>query len=174
MDSSSFRVLSSESWSSYKWKRGDLISGGNQFCSCTELFGPLFCISILKVSRTKILLHSLDFNASVWFRSTFLRRFKFPKIIEGDQIYWGGTNPAERLNCLVAPPHLYFNFRSFKGPNYSSFIRFHCILHHSRLIFAEPWNIYKLKRGNLISWGEPVLQNDWIIWTPFCISILKV
>ena len=33
----------------YKLKRGDLISVGNQFCRMSELFGPPFCISILKV-----------------------------------------------------------------------------------------------------------------------------
>ena len=55
-------VLFSESWNFYKLKRVDLISGRNQFCSKSELFGPTFCISILKVLRTQILRHSLDFN----------------------------------------------------------------------------------------------------------------
>ena len=54
--------LFSESWNFYKLKRGDLISGGNQFCRMSELFGPPFCISILKVLRSQILLHSLDFS----------------------------------------------------------------------------------------------------------------
>ena len=47
----------------YKLKRGDLISGGNQFCRMSELFGPPFCISILKVLSTEILHHSLDFSS---------------------------------------------------------------------------------------------------------------
>ena len=55
-------VLFSESWNFYKLKRGDLISGGNQFCRMSELFGPPFCISILKVLLTQILHHSLDFS----------------------------------------------------------------------------------------------------------------
>ena len=54
--------LFSESWNFYKLKRGDLISGGNQFCRMSELFGPTFCISILKVLWTQILRHSLDFS----------------------------------------------------------------------------------------------------------------
>ena len=54
--------LFSESWNFYKLKRGDLISGGNQFCRMSELFGPPFCISILKVLWTQILRHSLDFS----------------------------------------------------------------------------------------------------------------
>ena len=56
-------VLFSESWNFYKLKRGDLISGWNQFCRMSELFGPPFCISILKVLWTQIHRHSLDFNA---------------------------------------------------------------------------------------------------------------
>ena len=55
-------VLFSESWNFYKLKRVDLISGRNQFCSKSELFGPTFCISILKVLRTQILRHLLYFN----------------------------------------------------------------------------------------------------------------
>ena len=55
--------LFSESWNFYKLKRGDLISGENQFCRKSELFGPPFCISILKVLWSQILLHSLELNA---------------------------------------------------------------------------------------------------------------
>ena len=46
----------------YKLKRGVVISGGNQFCRVSELFGPPFYISILKVLSTQILHHSLDFS----------------------------------------------------------------------------------------------------------------
>ena len=56
-------VLFWESWNFYKLKRGDLSSGGNQFCRMSELFGPLFCISILKDLWTHIFCHSLDLNA---------------------------------------------------------------------------------------------------------------
>ena len=56
-------VLLSECLNFYKLKRGDLISGWNQFCRKSELFGPPFCISILKVLWTQIHCHSLDFNA---------------------------------------------------------------------------------------------------------------
>ena len=51
------RVLFSESWNFYKLKRRDLISGWNQFCRKSELFGPPFCISILKVLWSRILCH---------------------------------------------------------------------------------------------------------------------
>ena len=46
----------------YKLKKGDLISGDNQFCRMSELFGHPFCIWILKVLWTQILCHSLDFS----------------------------------------------------------------------------------------------------------------
>ena len=46
----------------YKLKRGNLISGGNQFCRMSELFGPAFCISILKVLSNQILSRSLHFS----------------------------------------------------------------------------------------------------------------
>ena len=55
-------VLLKEPWSFYKLKRGDLICGGNQFCRMSELFGPPFCISILKVLSTEILRCSLHFS----------------------------------------------------------------------------------------------------------------
>ena len=42
-------VLFSESWNFYNLKRRDLISGGNQFCRESQLFGPHFCILYFKV-----------------------------------------------------------------------------------------------------------------------------
>ena len=69
--------LFSESWNFYKLKRGDLISGGNQFCRMSELFGPPSCISILKVFQTEILHHSLHFNVFCMIQEYF---FKSPEI----------------------------------------------------------------------------------------------
>ena len=45
-----------------KWKRGDLISGWNQICRMSDLFGLFFCISVFKSFYTRILHHSLDFT----------------------------------------------------------------------------------------------------------------
>ena len=55
-------VLFSECWNFYKLKWRQLIYGGNQFCTKSELFGPSFCIWILKVLKTQIVSHSLDFS----------------------------------------------------------------------------------------------------------------
>ena len=104
-------VLSSESWTFYKLKRGDLISRGNQFWRESKLFGP---------------------------------------------------------------PLLYFNFKSFLDPNSSSFIRSSCILHDWGVLFSESWNLYKLKRGDLISGGNQFCRKSELFGPPFCISILKV
>ena len=79
-------VLFSEFWNFYKLKNGDLISGGNQFCRKSELFGPAFCISVLKVLRTQILRHSLDFNAFCLIQEWLL---KFGQIKVGGRNFWG-------------------------------------------------------------------------------------
>ena len=44
-------------WKFYKLKRGDRISGENQFCRKSELLGPPFSISILNAVWTQILHH---------------------------------------------------------------------------------------------------------------------
>ena len=66
-------VLFSESWNFYKLKKWNLISGGNQFSRKSELFGLPFCIAILKVFRTQILHHSLDFNAFSMIQEYFFK-----------------------------------------------------------------------------------------------------
>ena len=97
-----------------------------------------------------------------WFRSTFLRRWKFQQINYGGPNFKGATNSAEQLNYLVPP--LYFNFESFKDSNSSSFLTFESSLHDSRVLFSDFENFHTLKRGDLISWGKPILQVGWIIW----------
>ena len=69
-------VIFSESWNFCKLKSGDLISGGSQFCRKSELFGPRFCISILKTFWTQILCHSLDFNAFYMIQEYFSQSFE--------------------------------------------------------------------------------------------------
>ena len=76
---------------------------------------------------------------------------------------------------IIWSPFLYFNFKRFLDPNSLSFIRFQCILHDSGVIFAECWNFYKLKRGDLISGGNRFCRKSELFGPPpFCISILKV
>ena len=92
-------VLFSESWNFYKLKRVDLISGGNQFCRMSQLFGSLFSV------------------ISAWIRSTFLGVLKFLQIKEGGSNFRG--EPILQNVWITWSPLLYFNFKSFPDPNSS-------------------------------------------------------
>ena len=89
---------------------------------------------------------------------------KFSQIKEWrDLISWGKS--ILQKPWLIWSPLLYFNFRTFKGQNSSSFNRFQIIRHNLGLLFSAFKHFHKLKRGHLISSGEPVLQKGWIIWS---------
>ena len=60
-------------------KRAGLIFLVNQFCRKTELFGPLFCISIFKIWRTQILRYSIYFTVFYVIPKPF---FNFLKLIK--------------------------------------------------------------------------------------------
>ena len=107
----------------------------------------------------------------VWFRSTSLRVFKFLQIKEGGPNFWG--EPILQNVWIIWSPLLYFNFKSFIDPNYSPFISFQCILYDSGVLLSGFSNFYKLKREDLISGGEPIFQNVWIIWSPLLYLNLK-
>ena len=79
-------ILFGDCWNIYKLKRGELISGGNQFCRKFELFGPHFCISIIKDFYTEIFCHSLDFNAFCMIQEYFSQSVRISKIKE-----WGSN-----------------------------------------------------------------------------------
>ena len=100
----------------------------------------------------------------VWFRTTSLRVFKFLQIKEGGPNFWG--EPILQNVWIIWSPLLYLNLKSSMDPNSSSFIRFQSVLREPGRLFSESWNFYKLKRGGHNFWGEPILQNVWIIWSP--------
>ena len=109
---------------------------------------------------------------SSWFRSTFLRVFKFLQIKEGGSRFWREPN-LHRVS-IIWSPILHFNFKSFMVPYLSSFIWFQCIVYDPGLLFSEFSNFYKLKSSDVISgenqfWGMPELFDP-----PFCIAISKV
>ena len=77
--------------------------------------------------------------------------WNFLKSKKGDLISW-----AELIlqnHWIIWSPLLYFNYRNLKNPSSSLFIRFQWILHHSTVAFSALWNFFKLKRGDIISWG---------------------
>ena len=73
-------------------------------------------------------------------------------------------------------PLLYFNVLSLKDKNSLSFTRFQCIVLGSAALFSSFENVLKLKRGDLISWGETILEcrTAELFGSPFCISFLQV
>ena len=101
---------------------------------------------------------------SAWFRSTFLRALKFLEIKERGPNFW--VEPILQKAWIIWSPLLYFNFKRFLGPNSSPFIRFQCIFYDSQVLLSGFSNLYKLKEGGSNFWGEPILQNVWIIWSP--------
>ena len=97
---------------------------GNQFCRTVELFGPPFCISLLRILWNQILRHSLYFNQFYIIQQFPSHIFKISSNSTGGPNFLVVTNSAEQLNYLVPPPLLYFNFQNSKDPNSVSFIRF--------------------------------------------------
>ena len=104
-------------------------------------------------------------------RSTFLRVLKFLEVKEARCNFWG--EPILQKIWIIWSPFLYFIFESFMDANFLSFIRFQWILYDSVALFSEPWNFYKLKRGDLISGGNQFCRKSELFGPPFCISILK-
>ena len=78
--------------------------------------------------------------------------------------FWG--EPIFQNVWIIWYPLLYFNFKSFLDPNSSPFIRFQCILYDWGVLLSGFSNLYKLKRGGSNFWGDPILENVRIIWSP--------
>ena len=121
----------------------------------SELFGPSFCISILKFSsRNFFVIHYISMHCA-WFRSTFLRAFKFVQI-KDEQCNYLGEATLQNV-WIIWFPLLYSNFKSFPDPKSSSFIRFQCILNDSGVFFWESWNFNKLRGGGPNDFVPPAL-----------------
>ena len=73
-------------------------------------------------------------------------------------------------------PLLYFNVLSLKDKNSLSFTRVQCLVLGSAALVSSFENVLKLKRGDLISWGETILEcrTAELFGPPFCISFLQV
>ena len=129
-----------------------------------ELLRSLFLCFNLKSFKDPNSLSFIRFHCILHDLVVLFSLLKFLQIKEGAPNFLGGT--ILQNGGIIWSTLLYFNFKSFKNPNSSSFIRFHCILHDSGEPFSDFSSFYKLKRGGgLISWGEAILQNGWIIWS---------
>ena len=139
---------------------------GHEFCRVTELFGSSFCISIIKISVTQILCHSSYFDVFCMIQQSFSIFFKISsKLKSGIPNILRETDTAEQLN-LCGLTLLYFNFENGKGGNSTSSIRFPCYFTRLSSVFLWFSKFFQMKEGALISWGEPILQYDWIILFP--------
>ena len=115
-------------------------------------------------SRAQCILH----DAAVPF-SNFENFFK----LKSGDIFSCGEKILQNGWIIWSPP-LYFNFNNLKDPNFAPFTRFQCILHDAGVLFSLFGNYRKFNKGDLISCGEPILQNSWIIWIRIYYSILRI
>ena len=109
---------------------------------------------------------------SVWLRKIFVGLLKFLQTKEGQRNFWG--EPILHKIWIIWSPLLYFNFKSFMDPNFSCIIILQGIVHDSGVVLSEFWNIYKLKREDLISGGNQFCRKSELFRLPFCILIIKV
>ena len=75
-----------------------------------------------------------------------------------------GGEPVLQNVSIICSPLLYLNFKSPMDSNSSLFIRFQLILHESGRL--RVLKFLQFKEGWPNFWGEPILQNVWIIWSP--------
>ena len=145
--------------------------GESNFAQSLNYFVPPPLFQFLKFSEPKfIVIHWMSLH-STWLKSTFCRVLKFLQIKEGWPNFLG--EPILQKVWIIWSLLLYFNFKSFLDPNFLSIIRFQCFIHDLGELFWESWSFYKLKRADFISVGNQFCRK-WIIWSPFCMSILKV
>ena len=92
----------------------------------------------------------------------------FLEIKEGGPNFWG--EPILQNVWIIWSLLLYFNFKTFLDPNSLSFIRFECILYDSGVLLLGFSNLYKLKRGDLISRGNQYFRICWLFAPRFSIK----
>ena len=119
---------------------------------------------------------SMDRNSSSFIRFQFIlhepgrffsESWNLCKLRRGHLIY--GGNQFFRMSGLFDPLFCISFFKSFLDPNFSSFIRFQCILYDSGLLLSWFSNLYKLKRRDLISGGNQFFRMSGLFGPPFCI-----
>ena len=109
--------LFSQSWNFYKLKRGNLISGGNQFCRKSELFGPLFCSWILKVLWSQNCWWLVRFQCSVHDSGVlFSESWNFLKLKRGGPNFL--LEPILQKVWNIWSSLLCFNIKSFMEPKF--------------------------------------------------------
>ena len=155
------------------FKRRDIISWGESILQEGSItWFPLlyFKLKNMKIPnsasfiRFQCVLH--DPGVLLWVFQSFL---KFNK---GDLIAF--REPILHKSWIIWSSLLYFRFKILKDPNSVSFITFQYILHDAAVLFSVYQKKFKFRERHLISWGEPILQNGWIIWSPLLYFKLKI
>ena len=97
----------------------------------------------------------------------FSESWNFLKLRRGGPNFCG--EPILQNVGIIWSPLLYFNFESFLDPNSWPFISFQCILYDSGVLLPGFSNLYKLKRGDLISEGNQFFRICGLFGPLFCI-----
>ena len=156
-----------------KLKRADLISWGEPILqSGWIIWSPLLYFNF-KNLRDPNSSSSSRFQCTLQDSAVLFSVFSnFLKLKMRELISWG--EPILQNRWIIWSHLVDFNFKNLSHSNSLSSSRFQCALHDSAVLFSVFSNFLKLKMGEIISWGKPILQNGWIISSPFCISILKI
>ena len=158
-------VVFSAFWNFFILKRGDLIFWRESILQNSWIIWSTLLYFNFRNLKDP---NSLSFIRFQWFLHDSALLFSviwnFLKSKRGDLISW--AEPILQNDWIIWSPLLYFNYRNWRDPNSLPLIRFQCMLHDSAVLFSGLWNFLKLKREDLVSWGEPILQNSWIIWSP--------
>ena len=132
-----------------------------------KVWGPNFCVEPISLKVWIFSSPFLYFNFKSFMDSSSLSFIRFQCILHDSGVRFSVLNfyklkrgdlifgePYLQKVWIIWSPLLYFNFKIFRDPNFSSFIRFQCILHDSAVLSWESWIFYKLKEWNLISGGN--------------------
>ena len=107
---------------------------------------------------------------SGWFRSTFLRLVKFPQIRDWWDLHSWGV-PILQKGWILSPI-VYFHFKSFKGQNSLSFIRFH-VFYMIEEFFQIFRSSIKWRMGTQFLGGNQLFRTTGLFHSPFCTSFSK-
>ena len=109
---------------------------------------------------------------STWFSSTFVSFLKFSQIKEGDLVFWGNhfCRPAE----LLGPPFCISIWEIWGTQILGHSVDFNAFYLIQQYFGSVFLNFLKLKRGDLISWGNQFCRTAESFGPPFCILIWEI
>ena len=100
--------------------------------------------------------------------------FSFKNVKDSNYLISWGEPILQNGWIIWSHPVLYFTFKNYKERNYGSFTAFQSVLHNTADLLWDFWNLMKLKIGDLMSRGESILHNGWIIWSSLLQLISRI